>query len=91
MVVGTFLCLMPYSRSCAQAPGSPPTVQMIQVEPDVKLEVLDWGGKGRSLVLLAGMGDTAHVFDTVAPKLTAKYHDTGSPGAGSEVRANPNL
>jgi pimeloyl-ACP methyl ester carboxylesterase len=40
----------------------------------VKLEVLDWGGTGRPLVLLAGLGNSAHGFDKFAPKLLAKYH-----------------
>ncbi len=39
---------------------SPHTVQFVTVEPDVKLEVLDWGGAGRPLVFLAGLGNTAH-------------------------------
>jgi pimeloyl-ACP methyl ester carboxylesterase len=47
---------------------------MINVENDVALEVLDWGGTGRPLVLLAGKGFTAHVFDQFAPTLIAKYH-----------------
>jgi pimeloyl-ACP methyl ester carboxylesterase len=50
---------------------------MIPVESDVKLEVLDWGGTGRPLVLLAGKGFTAHVFDQFAPTLTTKYHVYG--------------
>jgi hypothetical protein len=50
------------------------TVQFVAVENNVKLEVLDWGGSGRPLVLLAGLGDTAHVFDKFAPKLTGAYH-----------------
>jgi pimeloyl-ACP methyl ester carboxylesterase len=62
---------------------------MIQVEPDVKLEVLDWGGTGRSLVLLAGMGDTAHVFDTFAPKLTAQYHVYGITRRGFGGSSKP--
>jgi pimeloyl-ACP methyl ester carboxylesterase len=37
------------------------------------LEVLDWGGSGRPVVLLAGGGNTAHVFDAFAPKLTANH------------------
>jgi len=41
------------------------------------LEVLDWGGSGRPIVLLAGGGNTAHVFDDFAPKLTAHYHVYG--------------
>jgi hypothetical protein len=35
---------------------SPHTVQFVTVERDVRLEVLDWGGSGRSVVLLAGGG-----------------------------------
>jgi non-heme chloroperoxidase len=62
---------------------------MIAVEPDVKLEVLDWGGTGRPLVLLAGMGDTAHGFDTFAPKLTAKYHVYGITRRGFGVSSKP--
>src|SRR5258707_4207643 len=30
--------------------------------------VLDWGGSGRPVVLLAGLGFTAHVFDGFAEK-----------------------
>jgi non-heme chloroperoxidase len=53
------------------------TTQMISVAKDVNLEVLDWGGTGRPLVLLAGKGFTAHEFDQFAPTLTAKYHVYG--------------
>jgi pimeloyl-ACP methyl ester carboxylesterase len=53
------------------------SVQFVTVEPGVKLEVLDWGGTGRPLVFLAGLGNTAHVFDTFAPTFTAKYHVYG--------------
>jgi hypothetical protein len=53
---------------------SPHKVSFITVAPGVKLEVLDWGGPGRPLVLLAGLGDTAHIFDQFAPKLTSNYH-----------------
>ncbi len=53
---------------------SPHTIQLVTVDKDVKLEVLDWGGTGRPIVLLAGLGNTAHVFDDFAPKLTPQYH-----------------
>jgi non-heme chloroperoxidase len=52
-------------------------VQFITVEPGVKLEVLDWGGTGLPLVFLAALGDTAHAFDSFAPKFTGKYHVYG--------------
>lgn len=41
---------------------SPHAVRLVTVAPDVRLEVLDWGGAGRPVVLLAGLGNTAHVF-----------------------------
>jgi non-heme chloroperoxidase len=53
---------------------SPHTSTMVPVDENVSLEVLDWGGTGRPIVLLAGMGNTAHVWDYFAPKLTSKNH-----------------
>jgi len=48
--------------------------RFVSVGAEVRLEVLDWGGSGTPLVLLAGGGDTAHVFDDFAPKLTPEFH-----------------
>ena len=56
---------------------SPHITRFVSVDKDVRLEVLDWGGSGRPIVLLAGGGNTAHVFDGFAPKLTAYYHVYG--------------
>lgn len=61
---------------------SPHAQRFINVEPSVALEVLDWGGTGRPIVLLAGRGNTAHVFDDFARKLTAKYHVYGATRRG---------
>jgi pimeloyl-ACP methyl ester carboxylesterase len=38
------------------------------------LQVADWGGQGRPLVLLPGMSHTAHVFDSFAPRFTDRFH-----------------
>ncbi|HJZ76113.1 MAG TPA: alpha/beta hydrolase [Vicinamibacterales bacterium] len=56
---------------------SPHVTRFVSVGRTVRLEVLDWGGSGRPLVLLAGGGDTAHVFDDFAPKLTPGLHVYG--------------
>jgi pimeloyl-ACP methyl ester carboxylesterase len=53
---------------------SPHTIRFVDVEPRVRLEVLDWSGRGRSVVLLAGSGLSAHAFDEFAPKLTPFCH-----------------
>ncbi|MDP6582327.1 MAG: hypothetical protein QF681_16865, partial [Vicinamibacterales bacterium] len=48
--------------------------QFVTVDGDVRLEVLDWGGSGRPVVLLAGSGNSAHVFDNFARHLTGCCH-----------------
>jgi len=56
---------------------SPHASRFVIADKDVRLEVLDWGGSGRPVVLLAGGGNTAHVFDEFAPKLAPNYHVYG--------------
>jgi non-heme chloroperoxidase len=73
---------------------SPHSVQFVTVDKNVRLEVLDWGGSGRAVVLravvlLAGGGDTAHVFDEFAPKLTADYHVYGVTRRGFGASSVP--
>jgi pimeloyl-ACP methyl ester carboxylesterase len=69
------------------------TVQFVTVDRDVKLEVLDWGGPStgsvRTLVLLPGLGNTAHVFDVLAPKLAAHYHVFGVTRRGFGASTAP--
>lgn len=50
---------------------------MVAVAPDVRLEVIDWGGSGVPLVFLAGLGATAHVFDEFAPHFADHFHVIG--------------
>ena len=68
---------------------SPHSVQFIKVEGEVRLEVLDWGGAGRPLVLLAGLGNTAHIFDNFAPKLVSAYHVYGITRRGFGTSSGP--
>jgi non-heme chloroperoxidase len=77
------------TKETAWADPSPHSIQFITVENNVKLEVLDWGGSGRPLVLLAGLGNTAHIFDKFAPKLTATYHVYGITRRGFGASSSP--
>jgi pimeloyl-ACP methyl ester carboxylesterase len=80
--------LLPLSGA-AQMNASTAHVQFVTVDQDVRLEVLDWGGSGRPLVFLAGLGNTAHVFDTFAPKFTANYHVYGITRRGFGDSSKP--
>ena len=60
---------------------SPHATRFVTVEEGVRLEVLDWGGStgqgpgqaGGTIILLAGLGGTAHHFDDFAQALTPRY------------------
>jgi non-heme chloroperoxidase len=61
----------------------------VTVEPDVHLEVLDWGGTGDTLVLLTGSGDNAHVFDEFAHQFTDRFHVIGITRRGYGRSSQP--
>jgi non-heme chloroperoxidase len=68
-----------------------PAIRMIAIGRGVTLEAVDWGGRGRPLVFLAGLGNTAHVFDSFAPQFTDRFHVVGITrrGFGASAGAPP--
>ena len=64
-------------------------VQVVTSDKSVKIKVLDWGGSGQPLILLPGLGDTAHVFDSFALKLTPSYHVFGITPRGFGASSAP--
>jgi non-heme chloroperoxidase len=68
---------------------TPHAIQFVTVADNVKLEVVDWGGSGRPLILLAGGNNTAHSFDRFAPKLTTAYRVYGITRRGSGISSAP--
>jgi len=88
-MVLTFFC-----AAWAQTPSewqdpSPHRIQFVNAQENVKLEVLDWGGSGRAVILLPGLGNTAHVFDDFAPKLTGAFHVYGITRRGFGASSAP--
>jgi non-heme chloroperoxidase len=85
------LAVLPVSAQQATSwhDPSPHKVQFVTVEKDVKLEVLDWGGSGRPIMLLPGSGNTAHVFDGFAPKLNSEFHVYGVTRRGFGASSKP--
>ena len=68
---------------------TPHKVRMVEVALGVELEVLDCGGKGRAMVLLAGGGDNAHVYDNFAFQFTDHFHVYGITRRGSLPSSQP--
>ncbi|NRQ50759.1 alpha/beta fold hydrolase [Aeromicrobium stalagmiti] len=54
----------------------------------VRLHHLDWGGDGEPVLLLAGLGCTAHVFAELAPHLSDRFRVVAltRPGHGASER-----
>jgi non-heme chloroperoxidase len=69
--------------------GLAQTTRFVAVEPEVKLEVLDWGGNGRPVVLLAGLGATAQDFSAFARLLTPTYRVLGVTRRGFGASSAP--
>ena len=65
------------------------TARFVTVGEAVRLEVLDWGGTGRNIVLLAGSGNTAHVFDDFALLLKQSGHVYGLTRRGFGASSHP--
>ena len=87
-LTGPVNLIFPQQVSSWRDPSSH-TVKFATVDENVRLEILDWGGSGRPVVLLAGGGNTAHVFDAFAPKLAAGCHVYGITRRGFGASSIP--
>ncbi|HEX7238011.1 MAG TPA: alpha/beta fold hydrolase, partial [Gammaproteobacteria bacterium] len=87
------LSLVRATPETAWKDASPHSVRFVTVEPNVKLEVLEWAGPQvpnvRTLVMVPGLGNTAHVFDTLAPKLAAQHRVVGVTRRGFGASSAP--
>jgi pimeloyl-ACP methyl ester carboxylesterase len=68
---------------------SPHKTRFVTVDRGVALEVLDWGGSGPPLILLGGLGSTAHDFDSMAPKFVGQHHVYGITRRGFGLSSVP--
>jgi pimeloyl-ACP methyl ester carboxylesterase len=68
---------------------SPHKTTFVTVGPGIRLEVLDWGGRGDVMVLLTGSGDNAHVFDEFAFQFTDRFHVIGITRRGFGRSSQP--
>jgi pimeloyl-ACP methyl ester carboxylesterase len=98
MIRATPLLVVSIALACASGcevsrarQHSAPAGRMMPIAPGVTLEVVDWGGQGSPMVFLAGLGNTAHVFDEFAPLFTDSFHVIGITrrGFGASAGAPP--
>jgi pimeloyl-ACP methyl ester carboxylesterase len=63
----------------------------VTVQRNVRLHYLDFGGSGPPLILLAGLGNTAHAWDDFAPAFTDRFHVVAITRRGFGESAHPNF
>jgi non-heme chloroperoxidase len=76
------------SRWRDAAPHEPSSVT---VDEGVQLEVLDFGGTGSPILLLPGLGATAHSYDELAPLLAQKHRVVAMTRRGSGASSKPDF
>ena len=62
------------SAPMPSADSAPRASLFANAAPGVRLQYLDFGGSGDTLILLAGAGNSAYIFDYFAPLLTDSFH-----------------
>ena len=67
---------------------SPHRAGMVRVG-GVRIEYLDWGGRGPALLFIPGMGNSAHVFDEFAPRFTNQHRVVGVTRVGYGASDRP--
>jgi len=65
--------------------------RQINVDEGVQLEVLDFGGTGSPILLLPGLGATAHSYDDLAPLLARKHRVVGMTRRGAGYSSKPDF
>jgi pimeloyl-ACP methyl ester carboxylesterase len=61
----------------------------VTVDQGVQLEVLDFGGQGSPVLLLAGLGASAHSYDELAPLLAQKHRVVAITRRGTGYSSKP--
>jgi len=55
----------------------PPTGRMIGVAPNVRLHVIEWSGRGETVLFLSGLASSAHAFDDFARLFVDRFRVVG--------------
>ena len=76
------------SRWRDSAPHEPTS---IKVEEGVQLEVLDFGGTGSPILLLPGLGASAHSYDELAPLLARNHRVIAMTRRGTGYSSKPDF
>lgn len=69
-MIRPFAALLLLFTACTH---TPPRERFIPASDGSRLHVLDFGGRGDTIVLLAGLGNTARIYSDFGPRLTHRF------------------
>ena len=71
--------------------AAPHETRQVNVGDGVQIEVLDFGGTGSPILLLPGLGATAHSYDDVAPRLARDHRVVAMTRRGAGYSSRPDF
>src|ERR1700693_854864 len=71
-----FLAIVALAQSLAAAAPLPAKDGFVNAN-GITLHYVDWGGAGDTILLLPGFNDSAHIYDSFAPRFTDRFHVIG--------------
>lgn len=82
LITVAFSLILNIAYSMELQGGNTHQIHFVEMEDKIKLEVIDWGGKGIPLVFLAGLSLNAHTFEHIAHEFTDSHKVIGITRAG---------
>ena len=90
LLIGTLMPAVPaFARQQSEQSTAPGARDLFVAANGVRLHYVDWGGKGEVVLFLGPLNGGAHVFDSLAPFFTDRFHVLGLTRRGTEPSATP--
>jgi pimeloyl-ACP methyl ester carboxylesterase len=88
--IATLLPAVPaFARQMSERPTTPSPRDLFVTVNGNRLHYVDWGGQGEVVLFLGALMGGAHVFDSLAPHFTDRFHVLGLTRRGTEPSATP--
>jgi pimeloyl-ACP methyl ester carboxylesterase len=89
-LIATFLLAAPaFAQQKSEQSSAPGTQELFVTSNAIRLHYVDWGGHGEVVLFLGPLMGGAHVFDSLAPHFTDRFHVLGLTRRGTEPSDTP--
>ena len=90
LFIATSLLAVPaFAQQKSEQPSAPGPQDLFVTVNGNRLHYVDWGGQGEVVLFLGALMGGAHVFDSLAPHFTDRFHVLGLTRRGTEPSATP--